>query len=230
MESTERASEYLRKFSKTPIQKLTTALGAVQEKMMSGLQKEIIRFSQSDLESFGPALSDLAEEHPGCTKQAVYVKRLHDLQQLKHLSSCAKAAEALRRQMAAHTTIHAEYRDPEFPGRICVSVCKDCEKCTANRAKHEAKEADALKAIAEIGVRRQREEKRTYALEDRPIDHSKPRSFESGSKCTIFDKSKHQCESASKIQNHLCGQWYSSDMYCNRRNLCSCQIIIKRIG
>ena len=30
MESTERASEYLRKFSKTPIQKLTTALGAVQ--------------------------------------------------------------------------------------------------------------------------------------------------------------------------------------------------------
>jgi hypothetical protein len=148
MESTERASEYLRKFSKTPMQKLTIALGAVQEKM-SGLQKESIRFSQSELESFGPALSDLAEEHPGCTKQAVYVKRLHDLQQLKHLSSCAKVAEALRRQMAAHTTIHAEYRDPEFLGRICVAVCKDCEKCTANRAKHEAKEADALKAIAE---------------------------------------------------------------------------------
>ena len=165
MESTERAAEYLRKFSKTPIQKLTTALGAVQEKM-SGLQKESMRHSQADLESFGPALSDLAEEHPSCTRQAVYVKWLHDVQQLKHLSSCAKAAEALRRQMAAHTTIHAEYRDPEFLGRICVAVVKDCKKCTANRAKHEAKEADALKAIAEIGVRRQREEKRTYALED----------------------------------------------------------------
>ena len=30
--------------------------------------------------------------------------------------------------------------------------------------------------------------------------------------------------------DHLYGQWYSSDMYSNRRNLCSSQIIIKRIG
>jgi hypothetical protein len=176
MESTERAAEYLRKNSKTPIQRLTAELSTVQQKM-SGLQKESVRFSQTDLESFGPALSDLAEEHPRCAKQAVYVKRLHDMQPLKHLSSCAKAAEALRRQMAASSTIHAEYRDPEFLGRICVAVVKDCEKCTANRAKCEAKEADALKAVAEIGVRRQREEKRTYSLEDRPTDRSKPRSW-----------------------------------------------------
>ena len=217
MESTERASEYLRKFSKTPIQKLTTTLGAVQEKM-SGLQKESIRFSQSDLESFGPALSDLVEEHPGCTKQAVYVKRLHDLQQLKHLSSCAKAAEALRRQMTAHTTIHAEYRDPEFLGRICVAVCKDCDRCTANRAKHEAKEADAQKAIAEIGVRRQREEKRTYALEDRPTDRSKPRSWcrvcsrgcrtdipdgENLNFCDCCDRGTHEhCETLAEYEDH----------------------------
>jgi hypothetical protein len=51
------------------------------------------------------------------------------MQVLKHLSSCAKAADALRVQVFQHP----EYRDCQYLGRICLAVCKHCEKCTANR-------------------------------------------------------------------------------------------------
>ena len=171
MESTTRAGEYLRRNSRTPIEKITTALGLVQGKVEKMRNKE----KGGEPECFGPALSDLVEEHPSCSKQAVFVKRLHDMQVLKHLSSCAKAADALRKQVFQYP----EHRASEYLGKICLAVCKDCEKCVANRAKHEAKEAEAQQAISQVGMRRQREEEvpRSYKLDDRRTDHTKPKTW-----------------------------------------------------
>jgi hypothetical protein len=165
-ESTERASSYLRKNSLTPLSSITTAIGAVQSQVHQ-LSRASMQATEEDLNCFGPELCDLIDELPRVAKQAVFIKRLHDMQILKHLSSCAKAADALRVQVFQHP----EYRDCQYLGRICLAVCKDCEKCTANRRKFEQKETEAQLVLAKVnGVAAL--PPRAYNLEDSHFDHS----------------------------------------------------------
>ena len=165
-ESTERASAYLRKNSLTPLSSITTAIGAVQSQVHQ-LSRASIQATEDDLNCFGPELCDLVDELPQVAKQAVFIKRLHDMQVLKHLSSCAKAADALRVQVFQHP----EYRDCQYLGRICLAVCKDCEKCTANRRKFEQKETEAQLVLAKVnGVAAL--PPRAYNLDDSHFDHS----------------------------------------------------------
>lgn len=165
-ESTQRASEYLRKNSLTPLNSMTTALGAVQSQVHQ-LARATVQATEEDLNLFGPELCDLIDELPHVAKQAVFIKRLHDMQVLKHLSSCARAADALRVQVFQHI----EYRDCQYLGRICLAVCKDCEKCTANRRKFDQKEKEAQLVLAKVnGVAAL--PPRAYNLDDSQFDHS----------------------------------------------------------
>ena len=162
-ESTQKAASYLRENSRTPIAAMTTALGTVQARV-----SKLTRAAESELDSFGPELSDLIDSYPSISKQAVFIKRLHDLQVLKHLSSCAKAADALRTQIFGYP----EYRSCDHLGKICLAVCKDCEKCTANRKKSEQKELEAQQALSHINGGRKPLPPRNYDINDSQIDHS----------------------------------------------------------
>ena len=105
---------------------------------------------------------------PQVSKQAVFIKRLHDMQVLKHLSSCAKSADALRLQIFQHP----EYKNCEYLGKICLAVCKDCEKCTSNREKAQKKEWEAQQALAKVNGKLNPLPPRGYALSDSIVDPS----------------------------------------------------------
>ena len=162
-ESTQRAAVYLRENSRTPLDSITTALGSVQERV-----SKLTKSAEKELDTFGPELSDLIDSLPQVSKQAVFIKRLHDMQVLKHLSSCAKSADALRLQIFQHP----EYKNCEYLGKICLAVCKDCEKCTSNREKAQKKEWEAQQALAKVNGKLNPLPPRGYALSDSIVDLS----------------------------------------------------------
>ena len=137
LESTERASEYLRAKSSTPISNVQRAVDQLTKNLTPAVKPE----------EFGPQLSDLVNEHQEWEAEAKRAKAYHDASSFGHLSCSSKAALALRQQLLKGK---AEGSWGKGLGAICLAICQDCLKCAANKAKIIEREAlDRAKLLQE---------------------------------------------------------------------------------
>ena len=138
LESTERASDYLRAKSSTPISNVQRAVDTLTKNLTPAAKQE----------EFGPQLSDLINEHQEWEAEAKRARAHHDASSFGHLSCSSKAALALRQQLL--TKGKAEGSWGKGLGAICLAICQDFFKCVANKAKIVEREAlDRAKLLQE---------------------------------------------------------------------------------
>ena len=134
MESTQRAVEWLRVHSATPIAQVSKAIQNCQSQIDK--QKTDLLESKAAAQEYGPNLSEFVSLNPGAEQASRKVKAKHDANSFGHLSSVAKAALILKHAMARERDLKA----CEWLGSICMAVCEDCSKCAVNRNKRQEKE------------------------------------------------------------------------------------------
>jgi hypothetical protein len=151
LESTARATEYLRVKSSTPSANMAKAVGACQLQigLLSTAAASATAPSAAKPEAvFGPSLSDYVSNNERAEGVAGRIQLLHDKSSFGHLSNVSKAAINLKetvRRGADH-----ELRNTMWLGAICLAVCEDCTKCAANRLKKEARQEADLHSVFDL--------------------------------------------------------------------------------
>jgi hypothetical protein len=141
MESTQRAVEWLRVHSATPIAQVSKAIQNCQTQIDK--QKTDLLESKAAAQEYGPNLSEFVSLNPGAEHASRKVKAKHDANSFGHLSSVAKAALILKQAMARERDLEA----CKWLGAICMAVCEDCSKCAVNRNKRQEKEEQDLAKV-----------------------------------------------------------------------------------
>jgi hypothetical protein len=167
LESTQRAVEWLRVHSSTPIEQVSKALANCQNQINQ--QKTDLCENKALAQEYGPNLSEFVSLNPGSEGAARKVKGKHDANSFGHLSSVGKAALILKQAMARERDLET----CKWLGAICMAVCEDCSKCAVNRNKRlEKEELDLAKVLSNDKPGRIRT---PWEIEDSKRDYKLPR-------------------------------------------------------
>ena len=128
MESTQRAAEWLRVVSSTPLSNMSKAIGKAQQ-VQSHHQGQLA--AQGQRSQYGPRVCDLVTRVPQIKQMCIDIQSVHDKNDFGHASTLSGSIKTLWKTLVDRK-LHHNHKATE---EICQAVCEDCVKCKENHAK-----------------------------------------------------------------------------------------------
>ena len=141
LESTQRAANWLRAVSTTPMINMAKAIGKVQQ--TQGYQKGQLA-AQGQRSQYGPRVCDLVTKAPAIKQMCIDIQHVHDMNDFGHASTLSGSLKTLYKSLVDRK-LHHQHKATE---EICQAVCEDCAKCRENHAKQRQDVEQEMRRIA----------------------------------------------------------------------------------
>ena len=128
LESTQRAANWLRAVSTTPMINMAKAIGKVQQ--TQSYQKGQLA-AQGQRSQYGPRVCDLVTKFPGIKQVCIDIQQAHDMNDFGHASTLSGSIKTLYKSLVERK-LHHQHKATE---EVCQAVCEDCAKCRENHNK-----------------------------------------------------------------------------------------------